>query len=343
MKKITALIVVLALAALACTLPGAPIVDAAADLVATGIAQTLEAALTAGVTADLETPAATEADASAEPSQTLVPTNTGAPATNTPLPCNKVTFVADVTIPDGSDIPLNGAFTKTWRLRNDGSCTWDSNYKLVFKSGDQMGGPASKSLIGGSVAPGQTFEVSVNLTAPNSAGSYQGFWHIQEPGGGFFELSTGPFWVLIDAVGADLPDWPIFRLGDNGPEVYAIQYLLRHHGSAIAADGAYGPNTRLAVIQFQNDKGIAADGIVGPITWGELIKNMNVQQGANGDRVRAIQILLKVKYNYVSVVIDGNFGPITNDGVESFQNSVGLVVDGIVGPQTWQYLVGGHP
>jgi peptidoglycan hydrolase-like protein with peptidoglycan-binding domain len=192
------------------------------------------------------------------------------------------------------------------------------------------------------VAPGQELNVSVDLQAPNATGSFQGFWYLQEPGGAFFELSTGPFWVKIDAVLADLPDWPIFRNGDSGPEVYAIQYLLRHHGSAIAADGAFGPQTRAAVQAFQTSKSLASDGIVGPNTWAELIKNMNVQQGANGERVKALQYLLKEKFGY-SINVDGAFGPQTDAAVEDFQIDAGIISDGIVGAQTWRMLVGATP
>src|SRR5512140_3111895 len=54
--------------------------------------------------------------------------------------CDSSAFVADVTIPDNSVIDPGKAFTKTWTLLNNGTCTWNSSYKLAFKSGDQMNG-----------------------------------------------------------------------------------------------------------------------------------------------------------------------------------------------------------
>ena len=42
----------------------------------------------------------------------------------------------------------------------------------------------------------------------------------------------------------DIPDWPLFRNGDTGPEVYAIQHLLRSHGYDLTVDGIFGPETR---------------------------------------------------------------------------------------------------
>ncbi len=117
---------------------------------------------------------------------TTAPTNTtAATVTNTPIPCNKASFVTDVTIPDGTSIPAGGAFTKTWRLRNIGSCTWNSSYQLVFYSGDPMGPSLgyAQSLTSGYVSPGQTVDATVSLTAPLTAGTYTGYWGFRDPGG----------------------------------------------------------------------------------------------------------------------------------------------------------------
>ena len=82
--------------------------------------------------------------------------------------CDWAQFVADVTIPDGTSFSAGTAFTKTWRLKNIGVCTWTTSYALVFDSGTQMGAPASLSFPI-NVAPGQTVDLTVNMTAPSSA------------------------------------------------------------------------------------------------------------------------------------------------------------------------------
>lgn len=140
--------------------------------------------------------------ATAEATATLVPTNT-TPPTATPIPCNAVTFIKDVTIPDGTDIVVGTGFVKTWRLKNIGSCSWNSSYDLVFIDGNAMGGPAAQPLTAGVVAPNQTVDVSVSLTAPATVGAKTGRWGIRTPEGIIFTLSTGPFWVKIDAVAAE--------------------------------------------------------------------------------------------------------------------------------------------
>jgi hypothetical protein len=87
----------------------------------------------------------------------------------------------DVTVPDGTEIPAGQAFTKTWRLINDGCLNWPAGTVLVYVRGAQMGGPASVSVPATSV--GSTVDISVNLTAPTTPGSHRGYWQLQAPGG----------------------------------------------------------------------------------------------------------------------------------------------------------------
>jgi len=102
-------------------------------------------------------------------------------------------FVQDITVPDGTSFSPGQAFTKTWRLRNAGTCAWTSGYQLVFHQGASLGVPSgyAQSLTSGVVAPGQTIDISVNLIAPMTAGTYRGYWRMREPGGLFFGLTNG--------------------------------------------------------------------------------------------------------------------------------------------------------
>ena len=125
---------------------------------------------------------------------------TKAPSTDAETPCDRVSFEKDVSVPDGTKKPAGSAFTKTWRLKNTGSCTWTSGYQLVFDHGDKMGGPPEAQLTSGTIAPGQTVDVSVNLTAPSNPGTYQGFWKLRNPSGVVFALGDNgdtAFWVKI--------------------------------------------------------------------------------------------------------------------------------------------------
>ncbi len=134
-----------------------------------------------------------------EPSDTPQPTNTQ-PPTDTPIPCNLARFVKDVSIPDGTKLEPGEDFTKTWRLKNTGSCAWTSGYDIVFSGGDAMGAPAAVQITSGTVQPGNNVDVSVDLTAPNAEGTYRGNWQLRDPSGVIFDIEnspTGLFWVEI--------------------------------------------------------------------------------------------------------------------------------------------------
>ncbi len=133
-----------------------------------------------------------------------LPTATVGPGTPTVVPppppdCDRARFIADVTIPDGTVINAGITFTKTWRLKNVGTCTWTTSYSLIFDTGDQMGGPNSINLPQ-SVAPGQTTDLTITLTAPNTAGEYRGYWKFEDNNGIPFGLGfdgTKSWWVDI--------------------------------------------------------------------------------------------------------------------------------------------------
>jgi hypothetical protein len=108
-------------------------------------------------------------------------------------------FVADVTVPDGTLFSAGTTFTKTWRLKNAGTCTWTSRYALVFFSGDQMSAP-SVIAFAADVPPGAGVDVSANLDAPASSGYYQGNWKLRNNAGVLFGTGasgTSNFWVKI--------------------------------------------------------------------------------------------------------------------------------------------------
>ncbi|HEY0640730.1 MAG TPA: peptidoglycan-binding protein [Pseudonocardiaceae bacterium] len=141
---------------------------------------------------------------------------------------------------------------------------------------------------------------------------------------------------LAQPAGA-LPAWPQLSSGSSGSNVTSAQYLLRQHGHNIAADGQFGPATDSAVRAFQQSRGLTVDGIIGPNTWGALI--ITIRNGSSGDAVRAAQTALrKLGHN---ITVDGAFGPATESAVRAVQSANAISVDGIVGPQTWQALIGG--
>lgn len=106
-----------------------------------------------------------------------------------------------MTISDNTVLHLSEPFTKTWRIRNSGTCTWTTGYKLTFAGGEQLGASNSEALPI-NVAPGQTLDISVRMVAPSSAGRYEGTWQLQSAEGktfGFGASGKDHVWVKIRA------------------------------------------------------------------------------------------------------------------------------------------------
>ncbi|MCI0552936.1 MAG: CAP domain-containing protein [Anaerolineae bacterium] len=154
-----------------------------------------------------EAPAATETSAIL-PTDTIVieasgtlPIDTSIPITpqptNPPDCINNASFVTDVTIPDNSNVTGGTIFTKTWRVRNTGTCAWGSGYTLTHYSDEQMSAPASVPL--NVTQPGQDLDISVDLRASNSAGTHRGNFVIKNPAGLIMQIDNDSrLWVIIN-------------------------------------------------------------------------------------------------------------------------------------------------
>jgi hypothetical protein len=112
------------------------------------------------------------------PAQTIAPTQTTAPASvESGSYEDGMTFIADVSIPDGCAVNANESFIKTWRIQNSGTCDW-SGYMVAFESGEPMG--TMEQVIPDTPA-GETLDISIEMTAPGGPGNYSGragqlFW-----------------------------------------------------------------------------------------------------------------------------------------------------------------------
>ncbi len=185
MKRNNLIIAVLALTAIgaACVFPFT--IQTVDNQVATYAAQTVQAWQVLNAVAQTQqatwTPQATLMPLATQtpyptytPAATAIPIN---PPTATPQPCNLAAFVSE-TVADNTKFNPDTEFTKSWRLKNIGTCTWNPNYKLVFVSGDQMSGPDSVKL-DDYVAPGEKTDILVDLKSPSKTGTYTGYWKLQ--------------------------------------------------------------------------------------------------------------------------------------------------------------------
>jgi hypothetical protein len=149
----------------------------------TAAALTVEAQLTA-VAPPASTPTSTTAPFPTLPSVTATVASATPPTTST-SDCDRATFITDVTYADGTVVDAGDNFTKTWRLKNSGTCSWTPSYAVVFTGGESMDGPAVQSMAG-NVNPGQTVDISVDLTAPDTNGSHTGNWAMRNAAGVIF-------------------------------------------------------------------------------------------------------------------------------------------------------------
>ena len=98
--------------------------------------------------------------------------------------CYGMAFVSDVTIPDNTPVTAGQAFTKTWKVKNAGSCAWDAGFKFAFTGGDAMSG--TTYTLPSAVAAGAVTDISVPMTAPNKTGTIRGNWRMSTASGQFF-------------------------------------------------------------------------------------------------------------------------------------------------------------
>ncbi len=136
------------------------------------------------------------------PTPTLTPTITPSPTPTSALDysksgvgagstvdlnCNMADFVAHVTVSEGAGIPPGAQFTKTWRLKNIGTCVWTTSYSIAYSDGDLMGAKETTALTE-EASPGETGDISVVFTAPDEVGTYTGYWVLHDSQGYWFGL-----------------------------------------------------------------------------------------------------------------------------------------------------------
>ena len=126
----------------------------------------------------------------------------------TPQPCiDAMEFVENLTYDDAGlshfpDVAPGESFSKGWRIKNTGTCTWNSAYFLKYVRGSdpaaQMQG--QPTAIQGEVHPDQTYDLYVDLVAPEAYGQYIAWWQM-------FNTANQPFgetlYVAVEVVSGE--------------------------------------------------------------------------------------------------------------------------------------------
>jgi len=92
------------------------------------VQQTEQQASISPTTTPVSSPSTTPLAASQLPINTLVLASSTSGAAQG---CDNSVYVNDVTIPDGTVMTPGQTFTKAWAVQNAGTCTWNTNYRLV--------------------------------------------------------------------------------------------------------------------------------------------------------------------------------------------------------------------
>lgn len=117
--------------------------------------------------------------------------------TNVPGCTNSAAFVTDVTIPDNTEIGADTRFVKTWRVMNTGTCIWTTDYSLSYYAGDRMFSPESVPLA--LTYPENALDISISLKAPNTVGTYKGYFVIKNPAGLIMKIDADSrLWLIIN-------------------------------------------------------------------------------------------------------------------------------------------------
>jgi hypothetical protein len=234
LQKNIAFILALLILVSACRAPeqvAAPTLDLNAlytQVAGTLIAQGQQGAT--ATTAPTDTPVVVTSTSSPTPSlPSATPTNTAPPATSVPVAvCNQAAFVSDVTVKDGTVMDPEEEFTKTWRIKNVGTCTWDEDYTVVYSHGTNLAAKASYDLPE-DVSPGETIDISINMEAPTANGTYTSNWLLRSDGGSTFGVggsgnnSGVPFFVVIKVTKGS---------GDSGSDTDVIYDLASDYCDA---------------------------------------------------------------------------------------------------------------
>jgi len=105
---------------------------------------------------------------------------------------DSLSFVADVTIPDGTVVSPGSTMDKRWEVKNTGTCNWNEKYTLRFISGDQMGADPEQALY--PALSGTQAIIRIVFTAPSEPGTYRSAWQAYNPAGQPF---GDPFYIEI--------------------------------------------------------------------------------------------------------------------------------------------------
>ncbi|MEN6571775.1 MAG: NBR1-Ig-like domain-containing protein [Anaerolineaceae bacterium] len=141
-----------------------------------------------GLRPSRQVPQETQAQAYVPPvrSDTATPVPTAGPSMPTQMAdcSNSLTYLSDLTVPDGTHFNPGNSIEKKWQVKNSGTCNWVDGYTLKMVGGDPLGAAESQALI--PARNGTEAVIQIDFTAPQAAGEYDSSWQAHDPQGNPF-------------------------------------------------------------------------------------------------------------------------------------------------------------
>jgi uncharacterized protein YkwD len=230
---------------------------------------------------------------------------------NDPNCTNSASFVSDVTIPDNSDVGAGTPFTKTWRVSNTGTCIWGPAYTLTHYSEESMNAPNSVPLP--ITHPGQTADVSVNLTAPNSLGTHRGNFVIKNPAGLIMSIGDDSrLWLVIHVI-SDVTNATAVSGNSAGlvTSTCAFSSEISNVTETIDAINAYRAENGLPEYNVNSQLAKAAQSHANDMAC----NNLFTHSGSNGSTIQSRVTASGYVYSTVSENVYGSYPPLSGAGV----------------------------
>lgn len=115
-------------------------------------------------------------------------------------------FIADITVPDGSQVKTNEIFVKVWEIQNSGTVPW---YNRYLERDDLPIGPtqcqSADRIAIGNTLPNERVKINVTVTAPSTPGTCMVKWKMVDEEGRLFFPSSRPVYFLVKVVAPDRP------------------------------------------------------------------------------------------------------------------------------------------
>ena len=101
--------------------------------------------------------------------------------TPTPQCTPDLTYISDLTIPDGTIVSPGQILDKRWQVENSGSCNWDKTYQLKLVAGSNLNVPLAQALY--PARSGTQGTIRIRFIAPDEIGTHRSAWQAHTPQG----------------------------------------------------------------------------------------------------------------------------------------------------------------